>query len=444
VFFTIDDSYKTAENYINTIDDWLKEGFANLTDNEKEEIDDVIEAFTGSIIDKSVKSALEGLKSGNFFEENFSILAAARTSIQGAMYDYLIDEFDKVFKIERLNITEESFENEENNIKKTIRHFLTEVAVNGFGSLTNEIIEPFYQVLDKLSSEKKLIKLFALIDGFVNEINSMENIDLDDIPSKRWSDMWSRAMILTQKLPSESEIKSISGEYYILGIDIMQHPRFVSLKFYGVLKNDKEIKFSPFTISSPKVDSIVGTDIWLLFNNINNLKEALSKGYSLKIDNMQILNNGVLVWDDKKATLLEEFDIFEKAELLNECKRSKILALERHPVHINELIVFDNCEFKDEFVIYKDFKIKIDKRRFYSCSPLQYKDLKGAEKIIGLLRYDTEWLLQPITIYKKTGKKKTIIHNGLYSIDVPKKGKRNTNSNNVLILRERATRLLRK
>ncbi len=438
-----DDSCFSALDIISGLDICFQTGFARLAETERPGLEAMVSAFSGTPLESAVTDAVAGLKQGQYSEKNFAILAAARTSLSGAVYDALIQELDKSFSITRIPSCEENFEDSPLKAQPGVCHILAELAVTGFSQVSGEMLESFHQTLEQISDEPALIRLSALLNGFINEMKTLSPSAMEQIPVTRWTDLWTRAMIITLKAPKEPITGKKSGELFILGIDAPRHPSFVTLNFYGILTDKDKSSLTTFSLSSHTVDSIVQNDIWLLFDQIPVLKESLARGLSIKITDMPALENNILLWDDKCAKKGNQYDLFEKAALLSDCERTKIPASERHPVHISELLFLDKCTYKDGKIFSGDLEVKVDLRRLMSFSPLDSNALKGMRRTAGLLRYDSEWLFQPVAIEKMVKKKPVVLHNGLNCLDNTKAGKKQKD-NNVAVLRERASRLLRK
>ncbi len=438
-----DDSCVSGLNLINGLDICFQTGFARLAETEKAGLEAMVPAFSGTPLEIAVADAVAGLKQGRYSEKNFAILAAARTSLSGAVYDALIQELDKSFSITRIPSYEENFEDSPLKIQSGVSHILTELAVTGFSQVSGEMLESFHQTSEQLSDEPSLIRLSALLNGFINEMKTVSSGTMEQIPVTRWTDLWTRAMIMTLKVPKEPATGKKSGELFILGIDAPRHPSFVTLNFYGILTDKDKSSLTTFSLSSHTVDSIVQNDIWLLFDRIPVLKESLAKGLSIKITDMPALENNILLWDDKCAKKGSQCELFEKAVALSDCERTKIPASERHPVHINELLFIDKYLYKDGKIFSANPEVKVDLRRLISFSPIDSKTVKGMHRAVGILRYDSEWLFQPLAIEKIINRKFVVIHNGQNCLDNTKAGKKQK-ENNVAILRERASRLLRK
>jgi hypothetical protein len=436
-----DESIQALE-VVDGLDRCLQTGVARLTESEKGELDALASALVGTPLAGAVADAVNGLKRGQYSEGNLSALAAARTALLGAVYDVLIQQIDLAFSFSRSPAVEPPSRGDPLPVQMAVRHMLIELAVAGFRHVSSDTLASFDQTLDALLDEPALIRLAVLLSGLINELNSTPPALMEQMPVRRWADLWSRAMIMTLGAPSIPEPgPPSSGELFILGVDVLRHPSFVTLNLYGLFENE-EASLVTFSLSSHSVGSIVGLDVWMLFDQFPVLKQALAEGTSLKLHDMPALENGVLLWDDHRAKKGEPYDLFQKAARLSGCERTKLSPSERHPVHICELLVLDTCAYEDGCITSGDLALNVDARRLTSLGPLDEKALKGIRRAVGLLRYDGDWSFQPLAVEKVLKKELTVIHNGLYSLGDPKAKKRK--GNGVTILRERASRLLRK
>ena len=153
----LNDACIEALDLVNGLDICLQTGFARLTGAEKERLEALGSAFSGTPLARAVADAVNGLKQGRYDERHFMVLAAARTALLGAIYDDLVQELDTALSLSRVALTEACLGQEPLPIQATIRHTLTELAITGFRHISGDALETFQQTLDRLADEPALI-----------------------------------------------------------------------------------------------------------------------------------------------------------------------------------------------------------------------------------------------------------------------------------------------
>jgi hypothetical protein len=437
--------FQETDDFITLIDNCLFTGFARLSEDQQEGLESLARAFSGTPFADELTASIEELFNSQFQSRSFQILAACRTSLQGALYDSLIDQCDTITSRQRADTVATEWQDSESPLLESCSQWLSEIAVTGLRQLDCEDIDPFQQTMENLREDKQFIRQSVLLCGFANELsNSSPIAAMLEPPIRRWADMWSKAILNSYKLEAKCSEQPFTGELFILGTDISQHSNFVQLTCHALLTGDENNAVT-INLSAYKVDSISAENIWKLFSDYSTLTDALVNAKSINIKDMPGLQNGSLLWDERCTSKGSAYDLFEKEEDYNLCKFSKISAANRHPAQICEAFFLKGKVIENDGSFQlktSEANIELLTKRFCTASPLDIKSVKKAKSIFGLLRFDNAlWSFQPLAYYALVKKNDILMHNGAYALGIPGKKAKN---DPVEILRERASRLLRK
>jgi hypothetical protein len=162
----------------------------------------------------------------------------------------------------------------------------------------------------------------------------------------------------------------------------------------------------------------------------------------LKLTDMTLLASGDLLWDGSASEAgTRPVDVFVLAGRClaagGQMRFPTVPPAERHPVQLAELIVLADKT---------PLPIAVD--RLGGTTELTPEDVKAADAVIGLLRFDGgRWMVQPLAVMPGATREKKAFASAYVGSDAyevatkkPKKGEPNT----LAVLRERAGRLLRK
>jgi hypothetical protein len=446
------------------LDDCLLLGFARLGPTQHEALERLLGAFAGTPVASPLSDALAATKRSEFLVKHFCAIAAARAAIQGAQYDALSQRAAEAMgrKNSGTELAERppvSPEGQHTALLSSTQQWLMEVALAGFKNLSAGTSSAFMATLERMQAEVKLTRLASLLTGFLTELLATP-AGASEIPVFRWGDLWSRAMIAAQQLPSVEAPASVAGTFYPLGVDVRAHAHFASLVVYGVLQSGKTRRIVRVPLSSYKVDVIAQTELWQLFRPCADpLLEALAAQKSLEISAMQIFPSGDLVWTGS-AKPGSPFDAVEIGRLANAGEANGLPpqpALSRHPVQLGELICLEKCEVRPaaepgQFgrtgedgasleVVMNGTTLPLATERLGSSSELDFKTLTAAAAMVGLLRFDRGgWAVQPLCVRGKVGKKEVVVATGSKALEFCKKDKSKT----LATLSERTSKLLRK
>jgi hypothetical protein len=437
------------------LDECFITGFANLDDQHLQNLQALVRVFTGTPLQQSLADAVVAISSNEFVDKHFAVIASARASIQGALFDTLQSQVRSLLgrtEIAEVEVAESS--ESPNNVKvllASVRHWLMEIALVGYGRLDTATLVHFAGTLEQIQAEPLLIRQAAILTGYLNELmRHVPVVDSQAIPVYRWVDLWTQAMIGTLRPANLPKSQPISGNLEILGLDLRQHANLVSFTAYGLLDANNQTQLVRVTQSAYKVDAINNEQIWLLFTNATALLDAFAQSRILRLKDTPLLPTGDLLWQGQ-GELGQNYNLMERAEKFfaenagNSLVYSTVAASDRHPIQLAEPIFLSKYKVikNDEDVVLSwgdAGELSIAKERISSLSELNLDAIAKSQQIFGLLRFDAgKWTVQPLAV---TVKNKTI-YTGQTAASVISK-KDSIKGSVVGILQERSSRLLRK
>ncbi|KAB2867377.1 MAG: hypothetical protein F9K46_00450 [Anaerolineae bacterium] len=399
--------------------------------------------FDGTPLYPRLQTSIQALAQNTFIEAHFVTLAAARSALQGTLYDLLRHHILSVLGRSATHATDNLSiaPTQTAPLLDSTREWLMELAIAGFARLEREAVTSFYPTLTQLRGNLATISHAALLTGFFHElINALPVKSTNDVPLMRWVDLWSRAMLGAVGLANPPTPVPASGILYPLGVELRQHARFASLVVYGVLKQGDFAQWVRQTWSSFKATAIQGNEIWLLFPKAQPLLEHLLQGKAMSLRDMPMLPDGDLLWDANAAESGKKFKPLDIALAYCGIGQSLIVSpaspLERHPVQLTEPIALTDYAIQEGQLHLKEgLVLALDARR----AGLAAEELAGTTALLGLLHYDSgEWSIQPLLTNNPVGRFEFAGRAGVELLKKPPK------TSTVSILQERASRLLRK
>ncbi|NUR88604.1 MAG: hypothetical protein HOY71_31325 [Nonomuraea sp.] len=277
------------------------------------------------------------------------------------------------------------------------------------------------QAIEGLLRDPAQRRLAVLLDGLAAELRACSPVaTMEDIPARRWADLWARAVLLSHATPQPADPETVSGRLLILGVDLHEHATAVQAQVHAVLEPQGRLVRA--SVTAAKVDTITDQAVWGLFSDHPVLMGALAKNLTLDVTDLPLVG-GDLRWDEAKAKVGELANPFTTARVqLAEAVTTAITPLDRHPVMIGEPVLVEGYTVKDGAIHLGGHALAVE------------GDLPRSTACIGLLRWDAgQWSLRPLAVQTKS---KTT-HNGDNALNPGK-------SDAVGVLRERAGRLLRK
>jgi hypothetical protein len=327
-----------------------------------------------------------------------------------------------------------------------------------------ETLLPFAATLEKLQGERAMVRPAALFTGLFNELCAALPIAaLPAIPTFRWVDLWSRAMLLAMRPPAPPRAERVTGDLSVIGTDLRQHANFVSAVAYGLLdeagKSGQPPRLVRASVSAFKVDVLTGSEAWgLLKAPARTLLTAIGKRSRLKLTGMELLSTGDLAWDDKRAEVGgEHAAMADAAKWLapgapGAALRPVDAALDRHPAQIAEPVFLEgyrgvarsaNAGGAAELTLAGGALLPVAAERMSGTLDFGSDEIARSQKLVGLLRFDAgRWALQPLAL-AMGGKKPEVLSAGQRGAAAAAGGDAGGRDSALATLRERAGKLLR-
>lgn len=413
------DGVVDADGLVSDFDDALDQGFGRLGGEHVETLHSIRNTFTGTPLETRLEEAREAVSQSAFEPDVFEAFAAARASLQGARYDALVARADDVFGWQRRNFDATDAEPLSDDVQswlQSTRQWLLELAVAGFGGLDEETIVPFDATLDQLQSTPRTFRLASLLTGFRNEMLAQTpTARIPKRPTRRWGDLWSRAMLHAGGPPERPDTRTVSGTFRPLGVDLNHHDNNAGITVYGLLDDGESLQFVRTSRTAYKVDVVVGDDLWELFARPDDpLLEAIGRGREIELDEATLTSSGDLHWDDR-AELGDEFDMLEVAEAHfapdadSEVRMPTLAPLDRHPVqmalpmYLEDYGVDRETDGLPEMVFESGVRLPVDVERISPYSELVVDHVLGSKRMFALLRFDGgQWSAQPLVETKRS------------------------------------------
>jgi hypothetical protein len=435
----------------------LVHGFARLDDERVAALGALTSAFAQTPLGGRVAEAVEKVIAGSITDENMAVLAGARTALLGAVHDALLAHLNAA--LDRTRTASDPAATDQTvdgGTRAASRAWLRELAIAGWRGVDYDLASGPAPVITAALAEPGLRGLGVLLDGLMAELRAMAPVSAaPQVPQRRWADLWSRAVLLSQPpvppaQPASPQI--VSGRLLPLGLAINEHGTAARLTLHAVLRTStgsgRRVR-AGVTVS--KVDTIVGPAIWPLFKDFPVLLAALADHRSVEVTDVPVLPGGYLVWREEAAELAEPAEPFVTARVeLNGAVAAQAPPLHRHPASIAEPVLVEGYQVCTEdgrcLLTMGSASLVVD-TALPSAGPLTADSIAGSTACLGLLTWDAgEWWLRPLAVEATVKRKKTAAHNGDWALGVrdAKAAKAAAaTADAVPVLRERAGRLLR-
>ncbi|GAK50954.1 hypothetical protein U14_02196 [Candidatus Moduliflexus flocculans] len=449
----------TAElaDVVAALDHCLLSGVARFDTSHETALNALHRIFRGTPLQDALDHSVPTLLRNEFVERHFAVIAAVRSALSGTWHDALqrqcTDALGRTLEDNTASAASPDMPPPIAVWLESTRQWLMEIALAGFAKLERANLLPFLRTLEQIQAEPQLLRLSTLLTGFINELlNNVPVADANSVPLTRWADLWTRAMTNALAIPSDPASETVSGEFACFGIDLHRHANMISLMAYGVLTNDAGARFVRTTLSSYKVDAIIGNETWLLFSDAAPLFEALAKNQTLALTDMPLLPTGDLIWNGQTAAG-NKFNPLKQAEAWFAPGASAspttcvMFPADRHPAQIAIPIFLKDYAVAqtDDGAIWLDFgasgRLPVATRRICAFSELTPEVAAHSSQMFGLLRFDQQrWEIQPLGVSATVKKKNVTMFSGESAAAVLKKPPK---TSTIAILQERASRLLR-
>ncbi|MFB7334869.1 hypothetical protein ACFC00_24935 [Streptomyces adustus] len=436
------------------------------------------QAVAGSPLAARVAEAAEKAAAGAAAEDHLVALAAARTALLGSVHDAL------VVRVEELTGRPHGGETapasagaQAANLLAAARSWLADLARTGWQGIDHDVVAGSAQVVSAMLPEPSLRRLATLLDGFAAELAaSCPGAALENVPVRRWADLWSRAMLLT--LPGATDtpaVATVTGRLLPLGVDVHEHATAAQAQVHAVLEpaDGTPPRLVRAGVAVPKPDTVVGAGVWQLLRPHMSLLAAVGEGRSMDITDMPLTVEGDLIWSDEHARPGEPADAFATARVaLPTATASATVPLDRHPARIAVPVFLEGYTVRKAepqttptdaperspqdgapggdvltFTVAGQ-PLVVDTDRIPVAGPLTPEAVEASGACIGLLRWDAGTFgVQPLAVETTVRKKAVAIHaGGWVGGTADKAGARaeKAAADAVVVLRERAGRLLRK
>jgi hypothetical protein len=443
-----------ALGLVTGFDEALAGGLARLGEDRVAALTALAGAVVVTPIGERVAEAVDKVTAGSIADEHLVALAAARTALLGSVHDALVTTVDTALGRDRAPYAPSSAAagDEDLNLLAGSRSWLRELAIAGWRGVDHDLVSAVGQTVQALLGKPSRRRLAVLLDGLAAELRAASPIaTMEKLPKRRWADLWSRALLLSQPGQEQPAPEPVSGRLLVLGADIHEHATAIQVQVHGVLETGDGARLVRASVSAAKVDTIVGRAVWKLLTPHTMLTQALAKRVSLTLTDMPLLPSGDLVWHDDKARPGAPADPFVTAKtMLSNAVAPAVPPLQRHPAGIAEPVLLEFFSVEND-LLHRDggpaegVPLALD--RLPSSGPVTPDLARKSTACVGLLRWDGgQWSVQPLAVRLETKKGDVEYHNGDWALGHPdpKVVKADAKDDAVGILRERAGRLLRK
>ncbi|WP_436789036.1 hypothetical protein [Yinghuangia sp. YIM S10712] len=414
-------------------------------------------AVAGTPLASRVAEAADKASAGTAGEEHFVALAAARTALLGAVHDALVTRVDEATGRSRDDATAPAPGAPQSpNLLAAARSWLCDLARAGWHGIDHDLIAGSAQVVSAMLPEPGLRRLATILDGFAAELAaSCPGATLERVPARRWADLWSRAMLLTQPGTEPGPpTATATGRLLPLGIDLHEHATAAQAQVHAVFEpaDGGTSRLVRAAVSVPKPDTVLGAGVWQLLRPHMSLLAAVGEGRAMDLDAMPVTAEGDLIWDNQHARNGDPADAFGTARVAMAGSASSATApLDRHPTRIAEPVFLEGYTVEHDdgattFTI-AGHRLAVDTDRMAAAGPLAPETVAASGACIGLLRWDAgTFAVQPLAVETVVRKKAVTVHAGGWAGGATDKlgvKAEKAATDAVSVLRERAGKLLR-
>lgn len=436
-------------------DDALVHGFARLGSERAAALEELAGALAVSPLGGAAEEAVAKISAGSLTEEHLAVLAAGRAALLGAVHDALLASFDAALGRTRDDRAWPPAPEPAEDPLGGCRSWLYELAVTGWRGVGHDLVSSAERMVESLLAEPALRRPAVLIDGLAAELRALSPLGTADVlPVRRWADLWSRALLLTQaggRACAVEPVEEVTGRLLVLGVDVHEHDTAVQFQVHAVLEpsGGGRPRLVRASASAAKVDTISGPSVWKLLTDRPVLRGALAERRVLEIADMPLLAGGDLLWQDDRAAAGEPADPFATARVqLAQALAPAVPPLERHPVRISEPVLFEGYTVDGGTLRLGGHALDVDLDRLPSCGPVTPELVAASHTCIGLVRWDAgRWKVQPLAVQGVARRRAFQAHNGDWAQGPtdPKVVKAEARAgDSVAVLRERAGKLLRR
>ncbi len=383
-----------ARAVVDGVDRALGSGLARLSSDAHAALGELGHAVAGTPLRVAVDEAIAAIERGELLAHHLAALAAGRAAIEGAVCDALLAAMaastNLVIASPALG-PPPAADPRTLALMQSAQQWLVEIALAGFGQLDLSTVSPALAALRALQEHPPLRRLAALLTGFAHELaDAAPTSGSTELPLRRWSDLWTTAMLASSALPATPTRRSVTGVLTPLGADLVHHDHLVSLVAHGLFEEDGQPRrLVRITLSAWRVDAIAGPEVFTRLAPLApELVAALASPVRLQITGATALGSGDLLWDGEVKALtgavqLHAIDLAGAAITAPPPR-------DRHAVQLAVPLVGAPPE-----------GIRLAFDRTSPFAGLVEGDDRGALGFVGLLRYDDGFCVQPLAFVTK-------------------------------------------
>ncbi|MFC7527352.1 hypothetical protein [Actinoplanes sp. GCM10030250] len=438
-----------ALTLVDGLDDALVHGLARIDDDRAEALESLAAALSGTPLGDRIDDSIGKILAGAVTDEHLAVLAGARVALLGAAHDALLGGVDTALGRVREAWPAPAGAAEAIHLTAGSRSWLRELAIAGWRGVDHELAGGGAQTVQALLDDPPSRRLAVLLDGFAAELRAAAPVaTLDRIPVRRWADLWTRALLLSQDGFPVPASAPVDGRLLILGVDLHEHPTVFRAQAHGLLETSAGVRLVRTSVAAAKVDTISGPSAWRMLAGFQVFRSAVAEHRSVEVTGMLLTAGGDLIWDEAGAVVGEPADPFATARvLLDAATVPSAPPLDRHPMMIAEPVLLEGYQAGAESFDLGGATLAVEVDRIPEAGPLTPALVAGSTACLGLLRWDGRWSVQPLAVQATVKRKPVAVHTGDWALG-PTEAKaakaEATAGTAVDVLRERAGRLLRK
>ncbi|WIM93576.1 hypothetical protein ACTOB_005559 [Actinoplanes oblitus] len=444
------DGLADALTLVDGLDDTLVPGLARIDEERAAALRALAAAFAGSPLADRVGDAVGKIIAGTVTDEHLVTLAGARVALLGAAHDALRAVLDTALGRTRSPLSAVPVPGPEQLLAGS-RSWLRELAIAGWHGVDHELAGGAATAVQSLLAAPGGRRLAVLLDGFSAELRAAAPVaTLPRVPVRRWADLWSRALLLSQDDYPAFATTPADGRLVILGVDLHEHPTVFRAQAHGLLETaDGAVRLVRTSVAAAKVDTISGPSAWRMLTAFPIFRAVLAEHRAVEVSGMALTPGGDLIWDESRAAAGEPVDPFAAARVrLGAACAPPVAPLDRHPGVLAEPVLLEGYRHAGEaFDLGGGVSVALDLDRLPAAGPLTPALVAASTACLGLLRWDGRWLLQPLAVQALVKKKPVAVHVGDWALgptDAKAAKAEAAAGTAVDVLRERAGRLLRK
>ena len=435
---------------VDGLDDALVHGLARIDDTRAAHLEALAALFAATPLAARTADAVGKIIAGTVTDEHLAALAGARAALLGAVHDTLLAGLDAALGRSRKPWSAPAAAADPGHLLAGSRSWLRELAIAGWRGVDTEVAGSGARTVQALTAEQSARRLAVLLDGFAAELRASAPVaTLARIPARRWADLWTRALLLSQDGFPAGGSTPVDGRLLILGVDLHEHPTVFRAQAHGLLETAGGVRLVRTSAAAAKVDTISGPSAWRMLGAFPVLRAALAGRRAVEVSGMSLTSAGDLLWEESRAAVGEPADPFATARvLLGPATAAPVPPLERHPVAIAEPVLLEGYTTGPGSFDLGGVSLRVATERLPAAGPLTPALIAASTACLGLLRWDGgHWAVQPLAVQAVVRKKPVTAHTGDWALGPtePKAAKAEAAAGTAVdVLRERAGRLLRK